>query len=439
MNNFPIGLVDRCSTISVFFDATQLALWEQSPLHRVGIGRMATSTLRALLRRSDVVLYLISPSGMEGDIQFFLDHHPWAHKATFIRLAAENNRDHCRHTKLKKFARIILRQLPSKLQGWIKHICGVRPFKCYELPSPALRQAILPYVRGAQKAVWLSCFQPIPAEVAALPSFIKCVILHDIIPLRLSAKHPFSLSCLELMHQHLDKADIILANSKFTRQDFLSFFPAAEDKVQVALHGGGEHFTATDSAETAAVLRAYGVPPTSPFIVSLATLEPRKGLHHIIKAFEILSEKCESVHLFLVGQKGWNYRKIVHAASANERIHLTGFLADGDIAALLSGCCAFVYVSEYEGFGLPIVEAMSCGAPVIASNSTSLPEVAGDAALYVNPGDSAMIAFCMMRLLTDENLREDLRVRGLARAQNFTWDRFAETLVNGIFSRCNTE
>jgi glycosyltransferase involved in cell wall biosynthesis len=131
----------------------------------------------------------------------------------------------------------------------------------------------------------------------------------------------------------------------------------------------------------------------------------------------------------IAGKRGWLSESIERRAAElgiAERVRFTGYVADEDLPALLSGALAFVLPSLYEGFGMPVLEAMACGAPVLASNTSSLPEVAGDAALLVDPEDTAALATGLARLAADAELRAQLRARGLARAAEFTWDRCAE-------------
>jgi glycosyltransferase involved in cell wall biosynthesis len=131
----------------------------------------------------------------------------------------------------------------------------------------------------------------------------------------------------------------------------------------------------------------------------------------------------------IAGKRGWFTEAIERRAvelGIAERVRFTGYVADEDLPALLSGALAFVFPSLYEGFGMPVLEAMACGAPVLTSSSSSLPEVAGDAALLVDPEDSVALTHGLARLATDAGLRADLRTRGLARAATFTWERCAE-------------
>jgi glycosyltransferase involved in cell wall biosynthesis len=139
------------------------------------------------------------------------------------------------------------------------------------------------------------------------------------------------------------------------------------------------------------------------------------------------------VTLAIAGRKGWLTEAIERRArelGAGSRVRFLGYLPDEDLPALLSGATAFAFPSLYEGFGMPVLEAMACGAPVLTANSTSLPEVAGDAALLVDPHDTHAIAAGLRRLVQDAPLRAELRARGLARAAGFTWERCArETLA----------
>lgn len=422
--------------ITLFFDATPLALWEEADIHKTGIGRMATQTLHALLQRADVRVFLVCPCGKEDFVLRFLAKNAWASGAELAFSPPEQN--HASWTTsavalLKNVARKFLAPMPSTMQAAVKRLAGVRPFAPYEKPDRALREAVISRMPTEGCAAWFSCFHPIP-DCAFTINGLQChVVIHDIIPLRLADKHPFSGPCRELMAQHLKKADVIWANSEFTRRDFLDYFPNAPEKiVQVALHGGGEHFQPVGQEETAASLAACGLPADCLYYLSLATLEPRKGLLDVIRAFNAIAPRDDRVHLILVGQKGWDYQRILRECSHNERIHIPGFLPDASVSGLLSGCLGFLYMSEYEGFGLPVVEAMSCGAPVIAAKATSLIEVGADAVLFVAPGDIRALVKAMARLHDSPALRDTLREKGLMRSRRFTWDNFAATIVTGM-------
>jgi glycosyltransferase involved in cell wall biosynthesis len=252
----------------------------------------------------------------------------------------------------------------------------------------------------------------------------------------------------------------LIAISAVTRDDLVRFAGARPDKIAVIHHGVSPRFRPVeDHAALAAAQAKYGIRP--PYILYVGTIQPRKNLARLLEAFAQLDQRRktkdersrsavhidepssfvlrpssapESIQLVIAGKRGWLSDEIQRQAArlfgaSSQAVRFTGYVADDDLPALLSGALAFAYPSLYEGFGMPVLEAMACGAPVLTAATSSLPEVAGDAALLVDPEDTAAIAAGLARLASDAALRADLRARGLARAAMFTWDRCAgETL-----------
>ena len=166
-----------------------------------------------------------------------------------------------------------------------------------------------------------------------------------------------------------------------------------------------------------------------PYFLCVGTIEPRKNLSRVMEAFAQLRLRGSPHRLLLVGKAGPLAAPILAAATRlglDDAIQFTGFVAEEDLAVLYSGATAFVYPSLYEGFGLPPLEAMSCGCPVITSNCSSLPEVVGAAGLQVDPYDVPALTVAMERVMTDQALADNLRYRGLERARGFTWQRCIE-------------
>ena len=159
--------------------------------------------------------------------------------------------------------------------------------------------------------------------------------------------------------------------------------------------------------------------------MALSTIEPRKNLSGTIEAFELLVDELEDldINLVIAGNKGWKSHKIIQSAKASERIHLTGYIDDADLATIYSASRAFVYVSHYEGFGLPLLEAMQCGVPVIFGNNSSMPEIVGEAGLPADSDSVMDIAQQMQRLVCDDKLAESMGNHGLERASEFSWDK----------------
>jgi alpha-1,3-rhamnosyl/mannosyltransferase len=178
-------------------------------------------------------------------------------------------------------------------------------------------------------------------------------------------------------------------------------------------------------AERAEARRRLELPAS--FVLSVGTLEPRKNLVRLIEAWVALPEAVRNAHvLALVGPTGWEMDATLAAVHARpDDVRLLGFVSDDELAALYAGAAAFAYPSLYEGFGLPVLEAMSAGAPVVTTTASSLPEVAGDAALLVDPRDVRALRDALAALLTDPARAAALRAAGRARAAGFTWERTA--------------
>ena len=181
--------------------------------------------------------------------------------------------------------------------------------------------------------------------------------------------------------------------------------------------------------------RAKYAIPDAPYVLTLGTLEPRKNIHRVIRCFAktVLEEKIDDLCLVLVGAKGWSYgeafEELGRYPSLRKRIVLTGYVDLEDLAPLYSGALSFVYPSFYEGFGLPPLEAMKCGVPVITSNTSSLPEVVGDAGIMVAPTDEDALSHAMLKIFRDSSLRARMSERSLARAALFSWEKCVEETI----------
>ncbi len=238
---------------------------------------------------------------------------------------------------------------------------------------------------------------------------------------------PFSKGVRRFCH----KADAVIACSHATRRDIVSLLDVAEEKVHVAHGAVGEGFQPRDRDESLAVLRdRFGM--EAPFLLFVGTLEPRKNVTGLIEAFGKVRKDVPH-SLVLVGPTGWNAAPILDALSRPElegRVHRVGYVPrHADLAWFYSAADAFVFPSHYEGFGLPALEAMACGCPVITSNTSSLPEVCGEAARYVAPTNTRELAAALREVALSEKLRQRLSDRGQARARHFTWAACAEKTV----------
>jgi len=229
------------------------------------------------------------------------------------------------------------------------------------------------------------------------------------------------------------EADLVLADSAATQADIQELLHVSPAKIQVVHAACDERIRrVTEVGTLQEVQQRLGLP--RPYILSLGTLEPRKNFEGLIRAYHALVQAHPDVphHLVIVGGKGWLYEGIFRARAETglaDRIHILTEVGDEDLPAVYSMADVFTFPSWYEGFGMPPLEAMACGVPVVASPRGSLPEVLGDAALYADPENVEEIAEAMSRLLEDGQVRAALVQRGHKQVQRFSWERSAQDLI----------
>ncbi len=227
------------------------------------------------------------------------------------------------------------------------------------------------------------------------------------------------------------RARRIIADSSATKRDLIQSYKIASQKIEVIYPGiDPELRPVTDPGKRAAVIKKYGV--AAPYILYIGTIQPRKNLIRLIDGF--VSSGIEH-QLVLAGKPGWLAEPInAHIQGLDtadrERVLSTGYIAPEDKSALISAADALVFPSLYEGFGFPLIEANACGTPVLASNSSSLPEIAGDAALLVDPLDVVAIGEGITQILSDDTLRDNLVTAGLANTKRFSWETAAEKTLD---------
>jgi len=227
-------------------------------------------------------------------------------------------------------------------------------------------------------------------------------------------------------------ADAIVFISRSAQQDFVARLGEPRGSSHVIPHGKDEGLgPRCDPTQFALIRNKYAMPER--FVLYIGTLEPRKNLERLLTSFSAVATEDASIGLVIAGKMGWMMGSLagtVERLGLTGKVTFTGFILEEEKPILLSHCALFVYPSLYEGFGLPVLEALACGAPTITSRVSSLPEVAGDAALLIDPLDTSALSFAMASLLRDDALREGLRSRGFERAKQFTWRSTAEGTAN---------
>jgi glycosyltransferase involved in cell wall biosynthesis len=224
----------------------------------------------------------------------------------------------------------------------------------------------------------------------------------------------------------VQRATRILVVSEHTRREVIGLLGVAPERVVVTPNAVREHFRPPDPAVLEAFRARKGLPER--FVLYVGTLEPRKNLTTLLEAYAQVAQR-QVTPLLVGGGKGWLYDAVfqrLEALGLRERVHFVGYLDEEELPLWYAAATVFVFPSIYEGFGMPPLEAMACGTPVVASNTSSLPEVVGDAGLTVSPYDPAALAAAISRVLDDADLRQELRERGLRQARAFSWRVTAE-------------
>lgn len=223
----------------------------------------------------------------------------------------------------------------------------------------------------------------------------------------------------------------IIAVSESTRQDLVRTLGVSPERVTTVLSAADADYRPATAAQVAEVCTRYGL-RSGEYLLYVGVLEPRKGIDRLVEAFGRISPGADGLKLVIAGKRGWMYDQIftqVAALGLEDRVTFPGYVPRADLPPLYSGARAFVYPSRYEGFGLPVLEAMSCGTPVVTTNVSSMPEVAGDGALLVDPDDVPALAAALARVVHDTRLREQLSGRGRTRAASFSWERCARETI----------
>jgi glycosyltransferase involved in cell wall biosynthesis len=273
----------------------------------------------------------------------------------------------------------------------------------------------------------LHCATPVATMRSPVP---LAVTVHDV----MTWQHPEWFSRANVIHQRrvlgpaLRRAALVLTSSQYSRDRMVDLVGLDPARIAVTPLGVDERFTPGDVP--ADLLSRLGV--ELPYVMTVGTLQPRKNIESAIRAFERLAKQGVEHRLAVVGARGWRDEQLlamVAASPVSDRIMLVGRITDEDMIGLYRGADLFVFPSLYEGFGIPPLEAMACGTPVVSSDRTSLPEVVGDAGVLVDPTDPAALADAIAEVVGSPEGAADLRRRGLERAGRFTWGRCVEQTV----------
>lgn len=269
-----------------------------------------------------------------------------------------------------------------------------------------------------------------------LPAHIQTILtVHDLVAFLFPNTHNKKATFIEklLLKRAVKKATKILTVSHNTKNDLLAKFDLPEDKIHVVPCSASDNFEPLEKSTLKNFQQQTNLPKD--FFLAVGTLEPRKNYVTLLRAFANFLDKFPNYHLVIVGGQGWDYEAVYEEIRKNyltKKVHMLGYISGGSLVKLYNLASALVFPSLYEGFGIPPLEAMKSGCPVIASNNSSIPEVVGDSALLVNPHSHLEIAGALIHFASEHNLAESLRQKGLIQAQKFSWENSAKLLYQII-------
>jgi len=320
--------------------------------------------------------------------------------------------------------------LTDQLKKYLSNSIGIS-----QQHSPLIDQQSL-----SEADIFHATFYHIPHQARECKKLKKFATVYDLIPIVLSqlfiGKNDADYQRMQASLNSLTAEDYILCISQATKNDLLNHVKLNPERVFVTHLAANTalFYPCNDAEKLASVKHKYGI-PDAPYILGVSTLEPRKNLEHVIRCFAkvVQQQGIKDLNLVLVGAKGWEYDKIFQEIAnfglSKDRIIITGYVADEDLAAIYSGAMVFIYPSLYEGFGLPPLEAMQCGIPVITSNNSSLPEVVGDAGIMLDAADADGLCHSILKLYRTPALRQEMSLKSLAQAKKFSWERCTQETI----------
>lgn len=230
------------------------------------------------------------------------------------------------------------------------------------------------------------------------------------------------------------KAKHVLTVSQFSRQDIIQAYACDPNKISFLYNGSNHQYRPLSPEQKVKVRDA--ISSGRPYFLFVGSLHPRKNVHRLIKAYLKLNQS--DIDLIIVGSSMWDKQQFNLNEEQKSHVHFLGYLEKSELVDVMAAAFALTYVPYFEGFGIPLVEAMRCGTPILCSNNTCLPEVAGDAAIYCDPFDEEDILLGLQRLRDEPDLREELSQKGLQRGEEFSWDKTAQEAWKKIELIANT-
>jgi glycosyltransferase involved in cell wall biosynthesis len=361
-----------------------------------------------------------------------------------VRVAMMGRSLRGRFTGVARYTHELVRALSARQTEDVTVFLTQAPDLLDGVPVRRVRAAF-PTPNEYARALWEQCVVPVQLgrigfDVYHSPNYIlpvaaRCptvVTVHDLAFLDPSLHRLRSSAYLSVLTAAaLRKADRVICVSAYTRDALAERYPFAADRARVVEEGVSDRFREREPEEITGFRRRHAL--TRPYVLFVGTIEPRKNLPRLIDAFGHAVRRAGTAHeLLIVGARGWKdgpVRRAFERSLERDRIRFTGYLPDDELPLAYAGADAFAYPSVCEGFGLPPLEAMACGTPVLTSDVSALPDTTGDAALRVDPLDTGAIADGIAELMGDASVRSALSRTGLRHVRRYRWDRVADQTV----------
>jgi glycosyltransferase involved in cell wall biosynthesis len=405
-------------SVNVILDASPLGIGFYHRRARTGISRVIEQLVAGLRRSPDCELSLAAPTHLPETMRYVADNFPIA--IPFVHTTGERGVARLENALLSPFgAESVLSKVIRRISYQTRRLSNTEHARFQPDQFPA-------------QSVYHATFFPVPTVVQQRQAVRTVQSIYDMIPIMHPEWFTDGEQTVNQVLAGLSPESWVTTISQATKDDFCNHTNFNPDRVVPILLAASPSLfhPVADEARKQAIRQRLKL-GDGPYFLSLATLEPRKNIDHLIRCFGQLIASRElpaDVKLVLVGTKGWKFDDIMAEAGRNSelmsRLVFTGFVPDEDLAPLYAGALAFAYPSLYEGFGLPPLEAMQCGLPVITSNVSSLPEVVGDAAIQVAPKDIDALCEAMLTIARSPSVQADMSEKSLKRAAQFSWDKF---------------
>ncbi len=414
--------------INVLYDATVVCNILKNNSARSGIFFVAYNVLLEFLKREEFNIYLYADDG--GKLEYLIKNYQEFSNCKIYK-----------YSNIQYFYNYVsYKKIDSKLNSrnfLVKNFWNILAFflRCFDKIQKRY------FVKIKDIDVYFSPMKAVPKFLERNKLIKKYVILHDAIPLINDYRNNVFHKWYYNLINSINSCDKYFANSISTKQDFIEYVPKinSENIIVIPLSTGKEYVKIGDIDYINQVKSKYGIPLDKKYIFSLCNLDPRKNLIFSIKNFLRFVEKnnLDNFIFVLGGSYFKDFENILNENIENlgekkDKILKIGYVDDEDMSALYSGAEMFLFPSLYEGFGIPVLEAMKCGLPVICSNTTSLPEVIGDCGIKINPYSDSEMLSAMEKMYFDRDFREKCIIKGIERSKLFTWEKCVDVISETI-------